>query len=55
MKVCRGRMLRGSLTGAGLGIFICLIFLMGWRIILDNIVHFGCWFAVILLIFFQFR
>jgi len=46
----RGRLLRGLLTGAGVGVFLFLIFRMGWRTILDNIAHFGGWFAVILLV-----
>jgi uncharacterized membrane protein YbhN (UPF0104 family) len=44
----RGKLLCGLLTGAGVGVFLYLIYRMGWRAILDNISHFGGWFAVIL-------
>jgi uncharacterized membrane protein YbhN (UPF0104 family) len=45
-----GKLLRGLLTGVGVGIFLYLVYRMGWRNILDNIAHFGGWFAVILLV-----
>jgi uncharacterized protein (TIRG00374 family) len=46
----RGRRLRGALTAAGMGVFLYLVYRMGWRTILDNVAHFGAWFAVILLV-----
>ncbi len=45
-----GRLVRGLLTGLGVGVFLYLIYRMGWRTILDNVAHFGGWFAVILLV-----
>jgi uncharacterized membrane protein YbhN (UPF0104 family) len=50
MKQLTGKLLRGLLTTIGVGIFIYLIYSMGWRTILDNIAAFGVWFLVILLI-----
>lgn len=44
------RLLRWLLTGIGVSVFLYLIYRMGWRIILDNIVHFGGWFIVLLII-----
>lgn len=45
-----GKLLRGLLTVVGVGVFLYLIYRMGWRTILDNVTHFGGWFAVILLV-----
>jgi uncharacterized membrane protein YbhN (UPF0104 family) len=50
MKQLTGKLLRGLLTAIGVGIFIYLIYSMGWRTILDNIATFGVWFLVILLV-----
>jgi uncharacterized protein (TIRG00374 family) len=44
------KLLRWLLTGVGVGVFLYLVYRMGWRNILDNISHFGGWFAVILLV-----
>ena len=46
----KGKLLRRLLTGVGVGVFVYLVYRMGWRNILDNIAHFGGWFAVILLV-----
>jgi len=45
-----GKLLHRVLTVIGVGIFIYFIYRMGWRNILDNIVQFGGWFAVILVV-----
>lgn len=44
------RLLRKSLTAVGVGFFLYLVYRMGWRTILENIVDFGRWFAVILVL-----
>ncbi len=44
------KLLRRLFTGLGVSVFIYLIYRMGWQNILDNIAHFGVWFAVILLL-----
>lgn len=50
MRKVTGKLLRGLLTGIGVGVFIYLVYSMGWRNILDNIANFGGWFVVILLV-----
>ena len=44
------KLLRWLLTGIGVSVFLYLIYRMGWQNILDNILHFGAWFIVILMI-----
>lgn len=45
-----GKLLRRVLTVIGVGVFLFLIFYVGWQNILDNIAHFGFWFIVILVL-----
>ena len=46
----RARPLRALLTAAGVGVFLYVVYRMGWRTILDNIAQFGAWFVVISLL-----
>jgi len=42
------KQMRRVLTAVGVGIFLSLVYRIGWQTILDNITGFGRWFAVIL-------
>ncbi len=48
MRRLTGRLARWVLTGLGVGVLIYLVWRMGWRTTLENVVAFGAWFAVIL-------